>query len=193
VRLTEEQAPDNDPARVAVLQFFDSVVRGDASVVGGLLADPDRNELERMQKDGSWSRATEGISRVDLRTGQNPDGVPVVLALFHTTASFQPQLWTYVTTPTAEFAAEPSPPNIVDQLSGDDWIAGWYKILNDELVKAEEPDEKIVIKSVNKDEQGDGSTTEGQGLPPRGKGGGPPGRRPAGEPIAPPSLTPGGG
>lgn len=196
VRLPEELAPDNDAARIAVLQFFDAFVRGDAASLADMLSDPDRNELEILQRDGTWERATAKVSRVDVRAGQADDGMgrsqPVVLALFYTGAEFQPQLWAYQTTPAASFSAEPTPPNVENQLSGEDWIAAWYEILAAERLKADEPDEKIVIKSVNKDDQSElASDTQHTGRPIRG-GGGVPGRRPPTEPIDPPGLTPGG-
>jgi len=196
VRLPEEKAPDNDAARTAVLQFFDAFVRGDAASLAGMLSDDDRAELERLEKEGLWAKAVEGVQRVDLQTGQADDGMgharTVVLALFYTGGDFQPQLWAYQSGPSPSFSAEPTPPNIENQLSGEDWIAAWYKILADERTKADEPDEKIVIKGVNKDEQSDlASAEENTGRPKRG-GGGVPGRRPAGEPIDPPGLQPGG-
>lgn len=200
VRLPEELAPDNDPARVAVLQFFDAFTRGDASIAATMLSAPDRLELERLQDQNRWAPATEAITRVDVRTGANSTGEQCALAVFHTGTTFQPQLWTYEVGVAPEFAAEPTPPGIMDQLSGENWIAAWYDILAAELAKAEEPDEKVVMKQVNHDtserpettgnivEDGDGPT----GRPVRRGGGGVPGRRPAGDPIDPPRLTPGG-
>jgi len=198
VRLPEELAPDNDPARVAVLQFFDAFTRGDASIAATMLSAPDRLELERLEEQNRWAPATEAITRVDVRTGANSTGEQCALAVFHTGTTFQPQLWTYELGAATEFAAEPTPPGIMDQLSGENWIVSWYDILAAELAKAEEPDEKIVMKQVNHDSSGgDGAEEGGSGDTPTGRptrrgGGGGPGRRPAGDPIDPPRLTPGG-
>jgi hypothetical protein len=197
IRLPEDLAPDNDAARVAVLQFFDAFVRGDAASVSGLLSEEDRTELAQLEKDGTWARAVKDIARVDIRTGQADDGMgrtrAVALALYYSGSDFQPQLWAYETSPAPTFSAEASPPNIENELSGEDWIASWYKILAAERLKADEPDEVIVIRSVNKDDQSDlASSEEHTGRPNRG-GGGVPGRRPAGEPLDPPGLVPGGG
>jgi len=195
VRLAEDEAPDNDPARVALLTVFDGFVRGDHMRVGEMLSGPDAVELERMVESGAWSRATEAIDRVDLRTGRSPLGDDCVLAVFHVGFEFEPQLWTFeVGQFGAEFAAEPTPPDIVNRLSGADWIAAWFRILEEDLAKADEPDEQVTIRSVNHDTSGDDSSP---GSGPSGQPGNPlqpgaPGRRPVGEPIEPPGRFPGG-
>lgn len=192
VRLPEELAPPDDPSRIAVLQFFDGFVRGDATALTDVLSEPDRLELERLQSSGAWEPTIQQITRCDVRCGDTRDG-KVALAVFHVGRNFEAQLWTYEVAPAPEFTAEPTPPNIVDRLSGDDWIAAWYAVLDEERRKAEEPDERIVIKSTNLDENKDETgSAEGTGLPRRGPGGGNPiGRRPVGEPIDPPSFKPG--
>lgn len=195
VRLSEEDAPDTDPARIAVLTFFDGFVRADHDRIADMLAGPDQVALERMIDDGSWATATDKIARVDLRTGRNNFSDECVLAVFHVGLNFEPQLWTFeVSDYGSEFAAEPTPPGILDKLSGSDWIAAWYRVLADELAKADEPDEKVTVGSVNFDSTepvGDSPATPGAPVP--GAPGGMPGRRPVGEPIEPPGLKPGGG
>ncbi len=192
VRLSEDQAPDTDAARIAVLKFFDAFVRSDNDHVAEMLAGPDRVELERMVARGAWIDATESIERVDVRTGRNELGDDCVLAVFHVGMAFEPQLWTYeVSSYGSEFAAEPTPPGIIDKLSGSDWIAAWYRILADELARAEEPDEQVTVRSVNHDTS---ETIEAQDSGPAPTGPiqpGGPGRRPIGEPIRAPGRWPG--
>ena len=45
----------------------------------------------------------------------------------------------------AEFDAQPSPPDMMNRLSVDDWIAAWFQILEDEMARATAPDEIIEI------------------------------------------------
>ncbi|MCA9283974.1 MAG: hypothetical protein KDA22_02075 [Phycisphaerales bacterium] len=196
VRLPEELAPASEDARVAVLQFFDAIVRGDGSTAGEFMSLPDRLQLEAMQKDGSWAKATEGIARVDLRAGRSPLGDPAVLAVFHVGRNFEPQLWTYhIDNATAMFDAEPTPPGIMNQLSGEDWIGAWYKVLSDELAKADQPDELVTVPQQSFDKKEDAedmSSSEGGGGPgpARPRGPGSPGKRPVKDPIDPPPFMP---
>jgi hypothetical protein len=193
VRLDEADAPDNDPARIALLTFFDGFVRGDHMRVADMLVGPDLVELERMVERGAWTQATEAIDRVDLRTGRNEFGDDAVLAMFHVGFDFEPQLWTYeVSDLGSEFAAEPTPPGIVNRLSGSDWIAAWYRILQEEMALADEPDEQVAIRSVNHDNtesiegSSGGAAPSGSPFQPSG-----PGRRPVQDPIEAPGRWPG--
>ncbi|HMN96211.1 MAG TPA: hypothetical protein PKC43_07850 [Phycisphaerales bacterium] len=195
VRLPENLAPPDDASRIAVLKFFDGFVRGDAVALGDMLSSPDQLELERLEKSGLWEPVIAQITRCDVRTGETRNG-RVALAVFHVGRNFQAQLWTYETAPEPEFSAEPTPPNIIDRLSGDDWIASWYAVLEEEMRKANEPDEVVVIRSTVLDEnpaESAASSSPNPDLPVRrGGGGGGTGRRPLGEPIDPPSFAPGG-
>lgn len=191
VRLAEEQAPDGEEARVAVLQFFDAFVRGDATTAGSMMSLPDQLQLEAMQADGTWATATEGIRRVDLQAGRSPLGDIAVLAVFHVGRGFEPQLWTLQIEDNApSFSAEPTPPGIMNQLSGTDWIGAWYRILNDELARADEPDEVITIPQQSFDTKSDIESAMDAGGGGPGQGPGSPGKRPVRQPVAPPGGAP---
>ena len=99
----------------------------------------------------------------------------------------------------AEFSAEPTPPRIMDLLSGTDFIAKWYEINEAELARAMEPDVEINVPQQDYsegDDSGGGDFSApsfGPGMPngPRGPGK----RQPLREPIAPPGppgFSPGG-
>ena len=191
VRLPEDKAPDNDQARRAVLEFFDAFARGDDQVVASMVSTADRLELEALVDSGAWVETTNQITRIDVQTGSDPQDVEYTcaLAIIYVDGSFQPQLWHYSLDDMegARFDAAPTPPGIMDRLSGVDWIAAWFAVLAEELALADKPDEdyqapqKIYATGV-----GAVGTSQGPGIEPDGPGnplspgnpGGPPGRRP---------------
>lgn len=60
----ESVAPDNDPARIAILEFFDGFARGDASAVASKLDPLDRRELTAMVESGQWRQASQGVESI---------------------------------------------------------------------------------------------------------------------------------
>jgi len=188
VRMREEQAPSNDPARIAVLRFFDAFVRGKHGEVRSVLSMPDQIQLDDLVASGGWEAAIENVRRVDVRTGRSPRGDECVLAVFHVGMDFQPQLWLMeIRGGTAEFDALPTPPDIMNRLSGADWIAAWLRVNEEELARADEPDEVVVVpqRDLTEPAEGGSASSGPGGLSPSGPGG--PGRRmPGGAPIAPP-------
>ena len=95
VRLEEAVAPATNPARKAVLEFFDAFARGDSTALGTMLSGPDRDELTELVDSGAWEETTSQIIQVDIETGQSPDGLDCALARFYVADDFQPQLWYY--------------------------------------------------------------------------------------------------
>jgi hypothetical protein len=183
VRLPEDQAPATDAARKAILEFFDGFARGDAAAVGSLLSALDRRELDELVECGQWEQTTARITSIDLKAGKGPEG-PAVLAVFTVGLDFQPQLWYYtVDDEGASFDAVPTPPDIVDRLSGTDWIDAWFKLLDEELAMADEPE--LEFKPQQRDftmpesDTGPQMGPSGPDNSPRGPGGpGAPGKRP---------------
>lgn len=185
VNLQEADAPATDEQRIAVLLFFDAFARGDAASVGELLSAPDQIQLERMTKSDEWAKVTDDIFGIDVCAGTSPTGDTVVLGVFMVGDSFQPTLWTYEVTgdPSnggATFDAEPTPPNVINLLSGtmQQWIQEWYAILGKELARAQEMDEEIEIptQDFTEEEESAGGNPGGPGGGPGG-GGGAPGKR----------------
>jgi len=192
VRLPEAQAPSTDAERIAVLRFCDAFVRGKDADVRRMMSLPDQLQLDAIVASGDFARTIGGVTRVDVRTGKSPDGDECMLAVFHVGMDFQPQLWLMdAKGEDANFESLPTPPDIMNRLSGADWIAAWFKVNKDELARAEEPDELIVIPQTDFSEKAD--LTEGSGDGPGFTPGGPgpgapgvPGRRMPGAPVAPP-------
>lgn len=197
ISLPEAQAPDNDADRIAVLRFFDSFAKGDAGQLGGLLSGPDAALLERMSESDAFEQATQGIMAINVQTGRSPIG-DCALALFMVDGEFEAQLWTYQVDgdPAADgarFDSVPASPDIVDHLSGDDWIAAWVEVMEGEWARALEPDEVIEIASTDLSDEEDESAGGPSGNSPIGPGGGAPGRkRPTGPVVDPNPGGPGG-
>lgn len=184
ISLPEDKAPKTDPERIAVLTMFDAFARGDSARLQGMLSAPDQYELEKLVKNGQWKAATEDITRIDVRCGQAPTNDKCALAVFHVGDNFEPQLWSYK--PAAgsmEFESVATPPNVMDSLSGEDWIGAWYSLWQRDLEVASKPDEEVVIPKSNRGEQESESAAEGDSAPPSmapsGAPSGPgPGKRP---------------
>ena len=149
VHLPEDEAPGQDAARRALLTFFDAFVRGDDRTLGEMLPLTDRLELQALVASGAWTSQAEGIRGVSIRTGISPMGQPCALGIFETWTARrsykdQVQLWYFEEDAggTFVFEAVPTPPGIIDRLSGD-WIDRWHEILEEELVLADTPDEEL--------------------------------------------------
>ncbi len=200
VRLPEDKAPDNDPARRAVLEFFDAFARGDDQAVASMISTADRLELEALVDSGTWDETTAQITRIDVQTGSDPQDPSdtCALAVLFVSDSFQPQLWHYgIDMDGPRFDAAPTPPGIMDRLSGVDWIAAWFEVLREEIALADKPDEvyrapqKIYATGVGGvgSSQGPGIQPDGPGNPLSPGGPGMPGRRkrpPKRKPPGPP-------
>jgi len=147
VSLPEDMAPMTNPERKAVLEFFDSFARGDETALGSMLTRVDNDELDELVASGAWTDATSKISGIDVQTGTSPiNGEPCALAVFYVDGGFQPQLWYYtVDRDGAEFDAVAAPPDLMDRLYGDNWIAAWFEILDEEMAMADKPDEEFIV------------------------------------------------
>lgn len=190
VNLPEDKAPGTDAERIAVLKFCDAFVRGNHASVRPMLSFPDQLQLDLLVEDGTWSETADLVSRVDVQTGRSPEGDDAMLAIFHTGLQFQPQLWLMeVAGQDATFDALPTPPDIMNRLSGEDWIAAWFDVNAAEIARASDPDDEVVIPQQDFSEAAEfADTGSGPGITPAGSPGpGVPGRRmPGGTPVAPP-------
>jgi hypothetical protein len=185
VNLPEERAPGTDEQRIAVLKFFDAFARGNAEALRSMLSGPDQLQLDGMVKGDTFKNTTASITRIDVQCGRQ-DSDDCALAVFHVGSAFEPQLWVYTAGDTAEFDSVATPPDMMEKLSGNNWIAAWYEVLKLELAKADEPD--VVIELVQTDRGTEDASSDEK--PAEGAPGAPqgvPGRRlPTGPPIAPP-------
>ncbi|MFO0827265.1 MAG: hypothetical protein U0572_03860 [Phycisphaerales bacterium] len=202
IRWPEERAPVtiNDAERTAILNFFDAFARGDSSRLQPMLSATDQYELDNLVKSGAWDATTKKITRIDIRTGKSPASggtaaKPCVLAVYQVGDNFEPQLWSYRVQPTgAEFEAVATPPGIMNQLSGEDWVTAWFELLQKDEELANKPDENphvpqsSLVVNDNSDSQETSSAPSGPSAPaPAGAPSGPsPSKRPPGPPIKAP-------
>ena len=201
VRLPEAKAPETNEDRKAVLEFFDAFARGDANAVKSMLPEIDQRELAPLVASGAWKDSVSQIKSVEVQTGRNANGQKCALALIETVkgavSNFQPQLWYYTVENNQNlFEAAPTPPGIVDRLSGSDWIGQWHKILADELALADKPEEEFDPPKKVLDKGGSSSGSNSPAPPP--SSGGARGLRPGAKPAPAPGTggggeSPGGG
>ena len=195
VSLPEDKAPDNDVDRRAVLSFFDGFARGNDKAVSTMLPETDRPQLVALVESGAWKDTTGRITKIDIQCGSSPLSDKCALAVVEVKSggdAFQPQLWTYKADGEAPvFEAVPTPPGILDKLSGD-WITRWFAILEEELALADKADEEYAIAQRDLDDGKGGDTVASSGS--SAPSGGAPGklREPTGAPQEAPGI-PGGG
>lgn len=190
VVLPEDRAPATTEERRAVLVFFDAFARGNSQALQSMLPLSDQLELQALVTSGDWKRTVDQIKRIEIQTGSNDLSQKCALAVVEVGAgagtNYQPQLWYYtVEEDAAVFEAAPTPPGILDKLSGD-WIAAWHKILAAELALAQQPDEDVEIQQQNID-SGSDQGSQNSGSP---DGPAPPGGRRIREPTGPPMPAP---
>jgi hypothetical protein len=144
--LPEDKAPATTAARVAVLEFFDAMARGDAQSLEGMLSEADKESLKIMVESGSWAATTADIQAIEVQTGASPSDDAAALAVITVGTDYQPQLWYYAQGGEGfTFDAVATPPGILDKLSGGDWIQAWHDILAADLALADLPDEEITV------------------------------------------------
>ncbi len=188
--LPEEKAPPTTSERKAVLELFDGFARGDNQVVGSYISFSDRPLLEDLVATGQWKEATSGITQIRLETGVSPEGDNCVLAIIQSGTKFQPQLWKYSSATDMGgkeymFDSVHAPPDMMNKLSGTDWIAEWFKIVDAEMQLAQVPDvelapaQQILDENTSGDDMGGGSDPAITPATPRGP------MRAPGTPVAP--------
>lgn len=192
VSLPEEQAPDNDVDRRAILSFFDGFARGNDSAVKNMLQPDDQPQLAAMLESGDWKDCTARIDKIDIQCGNSPTSDKCALAVFEVKGGgemFQPQMWTYSSTEDgALFEAQACPPGIMDRLTGD-WISRWFEILTEEMALADKADDEYLVAQRDLDND---TTPAAGGAPAGAPGIPPPGslRPPGGAPEAAPGTGP---
>ena len=176
ISLPDLRAPATTEARIAVLEFFDSMCRGDTKSLGPMLSAVDKMAMDELVESGVWAQTTQSIRRIEIQTGQSPVfGEPAALAVIEVARPdrtvYEPQLWYYQPSDGRySWSAVATPPGIMEKLSGEDWIEAWHKLLEQDLALADKPDEEINEKQADLDEGGEGSgerpaSPEGPGQP----------------------------
>ncbi len=177
ISMTEDKAPDNDEERIVVLRFFDGMVRGDSDRLSSMMSEADALILERMVASGDWAAATSGIEAIEIETDRGRGIGECALAMVTVGSDFDVQLWNFEVVGDAEaddgatFDALATPPSMINRLSGNDWIATWLEIIDQEMARAEEPDEAVEFESlVLESEEAEAASKSKGGSRPAGPG-----------------------
>jgi hypothetical protein len=169
IHLDEKEAPRSESQRIAILTFFDAMLRADAEALKSKLSFNDQLELDAMVNNGLAS-SMDDVSLVILLTGESPEGKPCVMAIYETDyeteMDYQVQLW-YIENSGKDstFVAVETPPNLVEKLSGN-WIENYFVWKGKQAKIAQQPDEEASYALA-------GESTSSSGN--RGGGGGPSG------------------
>lgn len=176
VDMPEDKAPTSEMERIALLKFFDAWVRGNPDNVLEVLGMADHAQLQAMIDEGQWQQVTgDAIEFVTIQVGPSKEGDTCVLAYYEGAEMTQAQLWRYRNDgETIMFEAVATPPGMVDRLSGDDLIAGWWKILDEENAMWDLDDNDQLGDLIAEDEAKEDSASGSDG---RRKPGGGDGRR----------------
>jgi hypothetical protein len=147
-----------------------------------MLSFSDQLELKAMIDSGFADQMDE-VSLLMLKTGTDPDGVACVMAIYEIGHDYQVQMWFIESTDNSiVFSAAETPPNLVDQLSGN-WVDNYFVLQKKQEQVALQPDEDTSYTLAGELTSTDGSLGEDGGDSP-GKPGGPGG--PPGRPGGPP-------
>lgn len=174
---------------VAVLQFFDAMVRGSDAKLKPMLASADQTVLAELVQQGLFAPAAKNITRVLLGCGVlqlGSESTEAVFALVQSGGSFDPQLWSFAAVGEGSdsfvFTAAPTPPDVISHLSGSKAaprIRQWSDLIKAKLEEAKRPDEVIEMPPVDYTDS-EGAGTSG-GAPSPGPapspGGSEPGRK----------------
>ncbi|MBX3355739.1 MAG: hypothetical protein KF724_08575 [Phycisphaeraceae bacterium] len=179
----DEQDPERGTQKlVAVLQFFDAMVRGSDDRLRPMLASADQQVLAQLVQSGQFQSAAGAVTRVLLGCGTFQLGFETsdaVFALIQSGSRIEPQLWTFTLDENgkATFDAVPAPPDILMRLTGTKAaprIRQWAQVLKEKMDEALKPDEEIKWPTINYS-TGDEEGSEGGDAP---AGGAPPTRDP---------------
>jgi hypothetical protein len=173
ILLSENYAPLNDPDRIALLKCFHSMVTGNTTDLSMMLSTRDQPELSALQADGSFQEAVSDITSVELRAGITPNGDSAVVAIIQTYSDPQPQLWRYQSDSVGggTFSSGPTPLNVMNKLSSNDWVNQWYELLEQEIAIAMQLEEDVQVpqkdlsNESNAKTSGGGSSPSGPGRP----------------------------
>jgi hypothetical protein len=176
IYLDENEAPRSEKQRIAILKFFNAMLQANASSIKGMLSFADQMELSAMM-DAGLADSMDEVSLVILKTGENQDGKPCVMAVYEIDLDYQVQLWFIEELGNKfTFKSAETPPNLVDKLSGN-WVENYFALKKKRAEIAQLPDEEtsytLAGELTSTDGSLGGSDQEGQ---PGGPGPSGPGR-----------------
>ncbi len=163
VYVDEEEAPRDEQTRIAILQFFDSMLKVDVSALKKVLAIEDQLELDAMVNSGLASQMEE-VSYVDVKIGSSPDGRQCLMAVYEIGMDYQVQVWYVAKSGDGfTFTSESAPPNLASHLRGD-WMTHFFELREDMFEIANQPDDDSSYTIFGGSTEGD-SSSSGSGRP----------------------------
>ncbi len=139
IYLDELEAPRDEPSRIALLEFFDALLKVDEASLENSISFSDKLELNAMVSAG-LAEYMDSVSRLDLKVGINPLGGSCVMGIFEIGMEYQVQLWDFSSDGSAvTFSSLEIPPNLVNTLSGN-WIESYYALMDKRAEIALQPD-----------------------------------------------------
>jgi len=141
IQIEEHDAPKQEAQRIALLTFFDAMVRADADTLKSMMSFKDQLELDAMLNAGLASSMDE-VSLVLIKTGLSPEGKQCVMAIYEIGLNYQVQLWFVDDNGQgSSFVSAETPPNLVEKLSGN-WIDTYFEWKGKQTEIAQQPDEE---------------------------------------------------
>ena len=139
IHLDELEAPRDETSRIALLEFFDALLKVDEATLENSVSFSDKLELKAMVSAG-LADYMDSVSRLDLKVGINPLGGSCVMGVFEIDMDYQVQFWGFSTDGTSiTFSSLEIPPNLVNTLSGN-WIESYYALMDKRVEIALQPD-----------------------------------------------------
>ena len=175
VQLDENEAPRSEAQRIAILKFFDAMLKSDSDSLKSMMSFKDQLELDAMVNEG-LSTSMDEVSLVMLKTGNSPEGRPCVMAIYEIELEYQVQLWFIENTGQEfTFVAVETPPRLVDKLSGK-WITNYFEWKSKQTEIAQQPDEETSYALAGESTSSSGNKGGGSEPGPPSAPGGLPGR-----------------
>jgi len=205
IEIAADEVPmgDSDPESgtrklVAVLKFFDAMVRGSDQRLKPMLASADQKVLAELVQSGLFAPAAQRVTRVVLGCGSFQVGlesVDAVFALVQSGSNFEAQLWTYKLDDAGEavFDAQPTPPEILSKLTGTKSaprIRQWAAVLAGLVAEAGKPEEVIDFGRLDYGVHSEGTSEGGDSSPAMTPSSAPKRDGPGGKREQRPHLTP---
>lgn len=178
IYLDENEAPRSEKQRIAILNFFNAMLQADTTSIKDMLSFADQMELRAMM-DSGLANSMDDVSLVILKTGENQEGNPCVMAVYEIDLDYQVQLW-FIDEMGSKFTftSAETPPRLVDKLSGN-WVENYFALKKKQAEVAQLPDEETSYTLAGELTSSDGSLggSEPSGKPGPGPGPGGPGPR----------------
>ena len=178
IHINEMEAPRDEKSRIALLHFFDALLKCDETTLNNSISMNDQLELSAMIASG-LPEYMNTVSRLDVKIGLDSSGEDCAMGIFEIGRDYQVQLWYFKNNgQKITFSSISTPPNLVDILSGN-WIESYFAFVARQGEIALQPDagSSYVLagetdKKIKNDSQNDGPS----GPPSRPGGPSAPGR-----------------